>query len=60
MPRNTSRPTPGIEKRGGYTGGQSRATVGPPSPIPSGTIKPTSAPAPASAPAAPQSSKPTS
>ena len=50
MPRNTARPTPGIEKRGGYTGGQPRATVGPPAPIPSGTIKP--APA--------KSSKPTS
>ena len=46
MPRKTARPTPGIEKRGGYTGGQSRATVGPPSPIPSGTIKPAPAPSP--------------
>jgi len=40
MARNTARPAPGIDKRGGYTGGQPAATVRPPAPIPSGTIRP--------------------
>ncbi len=52
MPKNTAHPAPGIQKRGGYTGGQPGSTVGPPAPIPSGTIKPRIAPA--------QSSKSTS
>ena len=51
MPKNTARPAPGIEKRGGYTGGQPGATVRPPAPIPSGTIKPVPAPAKSSKPA---------
>lgn len=54
MPRNTARNGRGTDKRGGYTGGQPGSTVGPPAPIPSGTIKPAPAPNPA------QSSKPTS
>ena len=44
MPKNTAHPAPGIQKRGGYTG-QPGATVGPPAPIPSGTIKPRPTPA---------------
>lgn len=40
MAKNTVRHGRGTEKRGGYTGGQPGSTVGPPAPIPSGTIKP--------------------
>ena len=45
MAENTARPARAIEKRGGYTGGQPGATVRPPAPLPSGTIKPVPAPA---------------
>jgi len=48
MAKNSARPAPGIEKRGGYTGGQPAATVRPPAPIPSGTIRPRSAQSPKS------------
>lgn len=37
---NKSLPTSGIEKKGGYTGGKPAATVRPPAPVPSGSIKP--------------------
>ena len=33
MPEHTARRAPGPEKRGGYTGGQPRAKVGPPAPV---------------------------
>lgn len=48
MAKNTARPAHGIEKRGGYIGGKPAAKVGPPAPIPSGTIKPTTAKSPKS------------
>lgn len=50
MPEHTARRAPGVEKRGGYTGGQPRAKVGPPAPIPSGTIRPAANPSPPSKP----------
>jgi hypothetical protein len=40
MAEKTSLLTPGIDSRGGYTGDQPAASVGPPEPIPSATIKP--------------------
>lgn len=51
MAKNTARHGRGTDKRGGYTGGQPGATVGPPAPIPSGTIKPVPATAKSSKPA---------
>jgi hypothetical protein len=40
MSENKVLPSKGIEKKGGYTGGKSAVTVGPPAPVPSGSIKP--------------------